>query len=49
MALSVLTDQVNYIDINNGSDKVLPEGVSVNQLHMGYVNFVPYSIGVRHQ
>ena len=49
MALSVLTDQVNYIDINNGSDKVLPEGVSINQLYMGYVNFIPYSIGVRHQ
>lgn len=49
MALSVLTDQVNYIDINNGSDKVLPEGSSTNQLHMGYANFVSYSIGVRHQ
>lgn len=49
MALSVLTDQVNYIDIYNGSDKVLPGGSCINQLHMGYANFVPYSIGVRHQ
>ena len=33
MAVSVLTDQVNYIDIHNGSDKVLPEGSWINQLH----------------
>ena len=49
MAVSVLTDQVNFIDIHYGSRKVPPEGSWINQPHMDYANFVPYSIGVRHQ
>jgi hypothetical protein len=49
MAVSVLTDRVNYIDIHYGSRKVPPEGSWINQLHRGYANFVPYSIGMRHQ
>jgi len=49
IAVSVLTDQVNYIDIHYGSRKVLPEDSWINQLHMGYANFVPYSIGGRYQ
>ena len=49
MAVSVLADQVNYIDIHYGSRKVLPGGSWINQLHMGYANFVPYSIGGHHQ
>jgi len=36
MAVSVLTDQVNYIDIHYGSRKVPPEGSWINQLHRGY-------------